>query len=134
MVAVGMTLTGLGIIPFKVLTAPRTTDEYGQDIANWANATETEVTGWFQPNRGSEVLIDRDEQRFEAVAWFPAGTPINGRDRVIIGEAMYEVIGPPERRLRPWASIEHHVRVALRMVTGPGEMSPQGDKLGNHGR
>lgn len=124
-----MSLTAFGVIPMWVIRAGRIQDAYGQDVPDWENTEELQTTGWFQPSGGAasaggtETLIDRDEQRYDGIAWLRPGTPINGRDRLAFRGEVYEVIGPPARRLSPWSTQENHVRVTLQRLTGPHDVN-----------
>lgn len=110
------------VVPVTILSAPRAEDPYGRDEADWDNAAETEADVWIEPTAGYETVAGMDQLRLDARAWLPPGTPITGRDRVVVvgsgaeAATVFEVIGEPERRLAPWSSTEHHVRVDLRAV------------------
>jgi hypothetical protein len=113
------------VIPVTILRAPRTTDPYGSDVPDWDRATTQQTNAWVRPGPATgtvgETLVGRDEQELDARVWLAAGTPITGRDRVVVEGETFEVIGPPLRPRSPWADREHHVRADLRRVTGPGE-------------
>ena len=89
--------------PVTILTAPREDDEYGRDIPDWDNATATEASARIQPTAEAESLIDRDEQTADLLAYLPPGTALSGRDRMLVGGATFELVGPP-RRWRAWAT------------------------------
>lgn len=115
-----MTLAAFGTFEATIERAARATDEYGRDVPDWDDVQAIDATCWLQTPGGTETMEDRDEQRFDATAWFPPGTDLTGRDRVHIDGHTYEVIGPPARRHLPWSQVEHHVRASLRRVGGPG--------------
>lgn len=116
-------LDHLMVVPVTVIHAARQTSPYGVDEPDWDAATEAEHLGWVQAGRGAEEADwsgGRDQQTYEAIAWLPAGTAVVGRDRLTVGAEIFEVVGPPQRRLAPWHDREHHVRVELRRLEGPG--------------
>jgi head-tail adaptor len=107
-------------VPVTIVSAERTTDPYGQDVADWSATRSVEARAWVGQQAGASMMTGRDQLTFDLVVWLPPGTPIGGRDRVVVFDEAYEVMAPPNRKLAPWSSAEHHVRAGLRRVEGPG--------------
>jgi head-tail adaptor len=109
----------------QILSAARATDEYGQDVPDWDDVEVLDTLARVQPAAeragAGETMVGRDQQVADARVWLAPGTPVTGRDRVVVAGDVYEVIGPPLRPRTIWTDQEHHVRLELRRVWGPGE-------------
>lgn len=112
-----MSLATLMTDTVAILTAPTSTDRYGDEELDWANATTTSTTGWLARVDGSEVIDGRDALVSGWLLYLPAGTTIDGRDRVTIAGTTYELDGPPVHANVPGAG-EHHLEARLRLVEG----------------
>lgn len=78
-----------------IQTATTTEDEYGNEVADWSDPTETDVAGCrFAPTAGSE-LDSGLPVGTEAVLYAPGTATIAAHDRVIVRGATYEVLGEP---------------------------------------
>lgn len=112
-----MSLAALMVRDITILRAVTSTDRYGNVQAdNWTHATTTATKAWVSQRFEGEELDGRNAQIRDWVAFLPAGTVIDGGDRVRCDGMTFEVIGPPHRAWRP--SGEHHVEAQLRAVQG----------------
>ena len=73
------------------------------------------MAGVHQETR-SEVLDGGAAQVAGWVCYLPAGTAVDGADRIVWGALTFEVDGPPPRAWPPQG--EHHVEARLRHVDG----------------
>lgn len=111
-----MTLASLLVHDVTVVRAGDDTDRYGNTARDWSTATSTATKAWVHQQTGSEVLDGRDAQVSGWVCYLPAGTVVDGADRIVWGALTFEVDGPPTRAWTPQG--EHHVEARLRHVDG----------------
>lgn len=111
-----MTVEALMVRDVTILSAASSTDRYGNPTNDWAAATSTATKGWLAQQARDEVLGNRDAQTSGWVVYLPAGTVIDGSDRVVVDGQTFEVDGPPNRAWSPRG--EHHVEAALNVVEG----------------
>jgi hypothetical protein len=88
-------------------------DEYGNPSAYVASTIST--VGDLQPVQQSEDTVLTDRQTEEWKCFLPAGTVIDGNDRVIYAGQTFEVVGPPFPRDYP--SPLSYVLARVRRVT-----------------
>jgi hypothetical protein len=130
-----MVLPGTGTLP-HLLQRPLvilrvdpagTVDDYGNQRP--AVIERVDMWGYLEQTEASEVTVDEQTYRADWLMVLPAGTPLDGWDRVEVPDltetdadgnprvATFEVIGTPERPRRPWANTETQVQATLRRVT-----------------
>jgi hypothetical protein len=85
-------------------------DRYGDPTET---TTTTEALGWLtQPTRDDDT--DRTNQQRELwVGYFPAGTVLDGSDRVTVAGETFEVRGPPSRPFNPLTNSVAYVEATL---------------------
>lgn len=69
---------------------------------------------WVTGRRPSEQTGGADWQTETVTIFFPAGTVIDGGDRVTVRSATYEVVGPPAERIHPRTGRVEFVHVTAR--------------------
>lgn len=111
-----MSLTALLVHDVTVVVPGAATSRYGDAIKDWATATRTSMKGWVARTATSEVHGDREAQVSEWKLYLPAGTVIDGGDRVEWQGTTFEVEGPPTHAWTPRG--EHHLEVPLRVAAG----------------
>ncbi|RTL08421.1 MAG: hypothetical protein EKK62_07635 [Acidimicrobiia bacterium] len=73
-----------------------TTDEYGNVVADWGNATEVDVPGCrFAPKLGDEIGTEGTAVRTAGVVYAPGTATVAADCRIVIRGALYEVVGDP---------------------------------------
>lgn len=92
------------------------TDGYGNPTR--AKASEYSVLGYLEQTDATEVAVDRETFVSNWLLVLPAGSAIDGGDRVRYDSDSYEVVGQPARPWNPRTRREDHVEVRLRQVTG----------------
>jgi hypothetical protein len=92
-------------------------DDYGNEIVAQVGSPTT-VNGYLEQTEEREITLNRETYITDWLAILPAGTVIDGNDRITFGGATYEVIGPPDRKWNPRLGAESHVEAHLRVVTG----------------
>ena len=113
-----MSINRLMTRPVTVLRAAQRTDRYGNVLRDdWDNPTRTATVGWDYQQSGIEILDGRNAQVSAHILYLPAGTVIDGSDRVEIDGDTFELTGPPRRARRPTTG-EHHVEADLKRVDG----------------
>ncbi len=90
-------------------------DKYGNEIP-YTSSTVT-VQGHIEQTSEQEITLDRETYISEWRIFLPAGTEIDGKDRVIVDGQTFEIIGPPAHPWRPGTG-EHHVLCQARAITG----------------
>jgi hypothetical protein len=102
-----------------VLRAPLVDDpDYGNQVPDWPNATETTVTGCrVQPERGSDYTIDREAVLTRWRLFAPPTIDLLATDRVRHDGVDYDVEGSVERWPSPTNALAH-VEARLRRVDG----------------
>jgi hypothetical protein len=99
-----------------IVTPGVTTDRYNNASKNWTAATRTPVKAWISQRNRAEVLGNREAQLSDWIAYLPAGTEIDGGDRIEWESLTFEIDGPPNPAWSPRGP--HHVEVQLRLVEG----------------
>ena len=77
-----------------IITPALTTDDYGNDVADWQNATERTAAAYVRPAPASENVADRNA----VTAQWQVHTNdllVTALDRVRFGGEVYEVDGQP---------------------------------------
>lgn len=87
------------------------TDRYGNP--NTAETTTTTVCYAEQRSR-SEHTANADSQSQEWLVVLPAGTDVDGNDRITIGTLVLEVVGPPWSARNPRTEATSQVEVTAR--------------------
>lgn len=90
-------------------------DEYGNPVNTETGTTETVC--WLDPARTTEVTAGQETYTQDWALYLPAGTTIDGSDKVDIGAVTYEIVGNPRRFTKPPSTVEHHVEADVRVVT-----------------
>lgn len=92
--------------------------ERGDEIPDWDNATEHDITGCrFQPGATTEVHDNRDALVSSPALFAPVDADLNARDRVRFGGDVYDVDGEIRRWLSPTGALAH-AEATLRKVDG----------------
>lgn len=94
-------------------TTAGTTDRYGNP--DETTATVTTVCYAEQRNRGEDTS-NANQQSQDWLVLLPAGTSVDGTDRITIGTLVLEVIGPPWSARNPRTQAVSHVECSARMV------------------
>lgn len=96
----------------------RTTAVERDAIGGETDPTETRVSvkGYVEPSLGDqrEDPFNRDTQIGDWQAFFPAGTDVDGWDRIEAQGRVFEIIGPPAPYVDPLGLGMDHVHVLLR--------------------
>lgn len=112
-----MTLAALLNQPLTIQRrASTSTDEYGDDVPGTVSTVETH--GYVEQTEATEVTVDRETYRTDWLVVLPAGTPIDGSDRIIHGARLLEVIGSPHEAWNPHRRAVDHIEARAREVTG----------------
>lgn len=90
---------------------PLVEDVYGNETRDLDAPDDLEVSVALWQDNGTETTADRDQQVSDWLARFPAGFEVTGRDLVLVGDRIFEVVGPP-------VDAKTHVRARLRHVEG----------------
>lgn len=102
-----------------IIRCGTTTNRYGDVERDWTTATETTTRGWLSQSAQSENLQGRDALIRIAELFLPAGTDINGWDRVVYDGITYELAGPPHNAVSPrLGGGVHHIECQLSAVEG----------------
>lgn len=112
-----MTLAALLNLPCTITR--RTQNGAADDYGNPTYTTTTTTTVCeLQQQVASEDVVDRDGQASDSILILPAGTGIDGGDKVTVSGVDYEVDGPPWAARNPRTGLAHHVecRVVRRAV------------------
>lgn len=100
-----------------VLTVRRfgyTTDDYGNPVRD--AGTDTNYPGRLIQRSSEERTQDGDVQTTDWTALLPWDADIQGKDQVVLGTLVFEVIGPPVYAPSPGEAT--HLRVSLRHASG----------------
>lgn len=100
-----------------IITPGTKASAVGDPLPDWTTATSTTVRGRLSQRIRSEDAKQRDAQIGEWSAYFPGGTSIDGRCRVIRGAQTFDVIGPPYEPTVAGGS-PTHLECTLRLVEG----------------
>lgn len=113
-----MTFERFMVTPVTIQRAPTASDEYGNQVLDWASAASVETTGWLTQLQLQTLSSEnRDRQDTLRSAWrlFLRSTEtIGGFDRVLADGATFEVDGHPLMARTPGGA--HHIEVELRLV------------------
>jgi hypothetical protein len=97
---------------------PVYTTERGDQVADWTNATTTDLTGWrLQPLVGEELLGLRDAVTRRWKAFGPPGVDVTELDRIRYAGVEYEVDGFVQRWPSP-TGVLAHTELILKRVEG----------------
>lgn len=100
------------------LRAPMVDDRYGDEIADWDNASETSLPGCrVVPGAGSENTVDRDQLTRRWVLFAPPSADLRATDRIRWDGTDYDIDGD----LRRWRSATGalaHIEADLTRVEG----------------
>ena len=111
-----MSFVGLASQPVTIRRAARSTDRYGNDIADWTDVTDTAATAWIAQRGGSERLDHRDGEASTWIALFDPCVDITAADRGLRGALVFEVAGPINPAYRQGEL--HHIEVPLEVFEG----------------
>lgn len=111
-----MSLDRLLIHDITVLRAPVVTDRYGNDRADWPNATRTTVKGRLTRPAGERIVDGRDALVEQWVCYLPSDVVISGRDRIEFDGITFEMDGPPFPAYD--AGSAHHIEARVRLAAG----------------
>lgn len=106
------------LLPYVVtiVRAGTTTDRYGNEVRDWANATRTSAPAWIEQQKPTEDTNDRDQLASTWLLILPATVDVNGNDRIEHNGETFEVVGPPTvvHNMRG----PHHIEAQLSWVRG----------------
>lgn len=85
----------------------------GDPVLELVGRTETACN--LQPQWAREDTANQDQQSQSWNLYLPAGTPLSGHDRVVVGEETLEVYGDG-RPVSDFGGRPHHVEATLRRV------------------
>lgn len=115
-----MTIEALMCQPVTVITPASTTDEYGNSIDDWDNASTVSTLAWIaqvaSEGASEEITRFRQAEISEWNGYFRPTITIGPRDRVVRGSVTFEVDGPVNPAYR--YNVVHHVEVPLKVVEG----------------
>lgn len=103
----------------RLLTIPatltRVVDGVERDELNHpVETTETvEVRCWVHPEQGDETTAGADTQTWRFLGYFPPDTTLTGWDRLTLGAAVYELVGPPEMWTHPLTGADEYQTARL---------------------
>lgn len=83
--------------------------EYGNETGGWTDIGTTPVK--LIHRSGREVTRGRDTQIADWFARLPYGTDVNGNDRLLVDDVLYEIVGPPADEIT-------HIVAQLVHITG----------------
>lgn len=90
--------------------------DYGNDVPGTVSLVATE--GYVEQTDAQEITVDRETYRTDWRVFLPAGTAVDGSDRIIHGSRTLEVIGAPHEVWNPRTRVVHHIEVRAREATG----------------
>jgi hypothetical protein len=109
------------VLPY--LNQPCTITHVAQNGAEdpYGNPTETTTTTeldgapgcWIVQGKRDDVTLLTNQQSEVFTGYFPAGTQLDGSDRVTVDGATFEVQGPPWRAFNPLAAAVDFVEATL---------------------
>ena len=90
-------------------------DKYGNPLAGTTSSTET--VGYLEQTEAVEVVVGQETYTSTDLLVLPAGTSLDGSDRVVVDGERFEVLGAPNR---PWgpSTGEHHVEARMKRSVG----------------
>lgn len=92
------------------------TDEYGNEVHT--TTTSTVTVGYVEQATAEEVTVDRETYVTDWRVFLPAGTAVDGSDRIVYGSKTLEVVGAPHEVWNPRTRTTHHIEARAREVTG----------------
>jgi len=96
---------------------PGTTTGRGSDVvADWANAVETDTTGWFNQTATADLDATRAGQESDWLLSVRPDEDIRKGDRVEWDGYTLEVVGHPWKVYAK--AVHHHTEVLLKVVEG----------------
>lgn len=93
-----------------------TTDEYNNQVPDWATATRSTWPARLEQLAGREVTADQQTQLADWILYLPPDAQVEGTDRVEHDGKTFEVVGPPNEATTPRRT--SHLEVSLRHVQG----------------
>lgn len=102
-----------------IVRAPLVSDGRNDMVRDWENATVTDVPGCVElPLTSDEVIRGRDAEMGSRRELLPAGTDVEGTDRIRLdGGRDFEIVGEP----LPWTSptgLLSHVEILIKRWEG----------------
>lgn len=89
------------------------TDPYGQPTESWDDIGTAKT--FMQPTNAQERQVGSSTQIATFKAFMPAGTPVDGLDRIRVDGTTYNILGPPLPHRTP-AGV-HHLQLMLEVVS-----------------
>lgn len=112
-----MSLAGLLNQPLTIQRRGSTSrDEYGNDVPGTISTVE--VDGYVEQTAATEITVDRETYTTDWLVVLPAGTPIDGSDRIVHGGKLLEVIGSPHEAWNPRRRMVDHIEARCRESDG----------------
>jgi hypothetical protein len=93
-----------------------TTDPYGNEVPT--TTTTIATTGYLEQTQATEITVDRQTYTTDWRVVLPAGTAIDGSDRIVYGTLTLEVIGKPHEAWNPRVGKVSHLELRCREVAG----------------
>jgi hypothetical protein len=112
-----VSLLGLLTQPLTVQHRSATSkDEYGNDVITTTSTVG--INGYVEQTDAQEVTVDRETYQTDWLVVLPAGTPVDGSDRIVHGDRTFEVVGRPHEVWNPRTRSVHHIKARAREVVG----------------
>lgn len=92
------------------------TDEYGNDVLGTVSTPA--AVGYVEQTAAKEITVGQETYTTDWLVVLPAGTAIDGSDRIVHDGRLLEVIGSPHEAWNPRRRAVDHVEVRAREVTG----------------
>lgn len=112
----------MGLLTGETVTVLRpefTTDAHGNEVADWSDATETDVPGVaIGPGATDEDGTDRQASIDNVTFYMPTGTDVLPSDRIEARGVTYEVYGVPRDWRSPFTGRRPGLAVPARVVNG----------------
>lgn len=89
-------------------------DAYGNEVTGITATEETE--GYVEQRDATEITIGRETYTTDWLVVLKPGTAIAGRDRILYGSHVLEVVGQPHRTWNPRERAEGQVECRCREV------------------
>jgi head-tail adaptor len=106
-----------------VLRAGLVTDDYGNEVYDWPNATSTPYGGCAvaqgsRDRAAEDHTGDRDVIISDLIVFMPSGTDVTATDRLEIRSRVYEVVGEPFDWVNPFSGTRFGTVVYCNRVEG----------------
>lgn len=90
--------------------------DYGTDVPGTISTVQTE--GYVEQVEAKEVTVDQQTYVTDWRVVLPAGTLVDGSDRIVHGSKLLEVIGSPHQAWNPRRRVVDHIECHCRETAG----------------